>query len=86
MRDPLAATLGQPAPDNRSKAELAEADAAMKAEIVRRRATAAAEAEVARRADQERKSTVAAANAEAAGEKINSDPAPRRLGGIQGWF
>ncbi|RWD70204.1 hypothetical protein [Mesorhizobium sp.] len=63
LRDPLAATLGQPKPDKRSKAELAEAAAAMRLEEQRRRA-----AEVAR-AEADRKIALAEATAKAKAER-----------------
>ncbi|RWM96187.1 MAG: hypothetical protein EOR86_13340 [Mesorhizobium sp.] len=88
LRDPLADTFGQPEPDKRSKHELAEAEAAMTAELARREAGAAetdraeaarkvALAEAAAKAEAERKLREA--------EKINN-ARPARLGGIQGWF
>lgn len=63
LRDPLAATFGQPEPDKRSKAELEEAAAAMRLEEQRRRVAEAA------RVEADRKIVLAEAAAKAEAER-----------------
>ena len=79
--------LGKPEPDNRSKAERAEADVAMKAELARREARAAETA----RAEAARKIALAEATAKAEAERKLAEaekipPPGRRRYGIGAMF
>ncbi|MGT2468954.1 hypothetical protein ACVOMV_36455 [Mesorhizobium atlanticum] len=80
LRDPLADALGRPEPDKRSKAEQAEARAAMRLEEQRRRVADAARFEAGRKVAE------AAAVAKVEPEADRTVPAPRCTGRISDLF